>query len=310
MAEDNPPMKYICYLLFFFISFIPARSQDTILKLWPGDPPFQKELVEEKHKKDRIHWITDVSIPDLAVFLPSKANANGQGVIICPGGGYGGLAYDWEGSDIAKWLNSKGIAAFVLKYRLPNYESMDKPDLVPLIDAQRAIRIVRENSHTWNIEKSKIGIMGFSAGGHLASTLGTQYDRELMEVDDLDTISARPDFMILVYPVISMYSHFTHQGSTANLLGSNASEEEKRRYSSELHVNAETPPTMLIHSADDNGVPVDNSIVFYQSLVEAKVPVEMHLYPHGGHGYSLGIGQGHLETWSDRVSDWLKSLNN
>jgi acetyl esterase/lipase len=231
-------------------------------------------------------------------------------VVICPGGGYGILAYDWEGSDIARWLNSQGIAAFVLKYRLPGSKSNIVPHKSPLMDAQRALRMVRFHAEQWNIDPGKIGIMGFSAGGHLASTLSTHYDRgDPSSTDPMEQVSCRPDFSILVYPVISFSDPFTHSGSRRNLLGENPDPELVKDFSNELQVTEDTPPAILIHSEDDKTVPVENSLLYFKALRANGITSELHIYPYGGHGFSLAIGQGHLETWPDRVIQWIKYIH-
>jgi len=295
----------LCLLLNFNACF-----NQAILPLWSENVPNHRETDEvETIKNESFLWIENVQEPSLEIYLPAKRNATGKAVVICPGGAYQGLAYDWEGTDIAKLLNSKGIAAFVLKYRLPKSKSIITGYKAPLQDAQRAIRLVRHNSEEWNIYVNQIGIMGFSAGGHLASTLGTHYDEDMYSVSDsIDSLSARPDFMVLIYPVITMNSVYTHQGSRNNLLGDHPEEELVDFYSNELHVNKNTPPTFLLHSSDDGAVPVMNSILFYQALQKEKIYSEMHIYPEGGHGFSLAIGKGHLQTWPDRLFEWIESL--
>lgn len=293
-----------CFLLVVSI----CSGQNSSIPIWPNQIPNQKQS-DEKEKADHgdILWITNVQEPELDIFLPTKRSATGKAIVICPGGGYEGLAYDWEGSDIAKWLNAKGIAAFVLKYRLPISKSIITPHKAPLQDAQRALRLVRENAEKWNINKDEIGIMGFSAGGHLASTLGTHYDEDQDSfINGSISLSGRPDFMILVYPVISMKSPYVHQGSRNKIIGDDKALIEY--YSTDQHVDENTPPTFLVHSGDDQSVPVMNSILFYQALIKNKVSAEMHIYPEGGHGYSLALGQGHLSSWPDQLIAWIHSL--
>lgn len=298
----------ICLLLTSILA--PLMAQNQILPLWQGDPPNYRETGEVTiWDTADIVRVRNVQKPDIAVFLPSKKNATGEAVVICPGGGYGILAYDWEGSDIARWLNSRGIAAFVLKYRLPGSKSNVVPHKSPLLDAQRAMRMVRSNAVAWNIDPDKIGIMGFSAGGHLASTLSTHYDAgDSSNADPVEQVSCKPDFSILVYPVISFTEEFQHSGSRINLLGEDADEELVKYYSNELQVTEDTPPAILIHSDDDGAVPVENSIAYYTALRANKVSSELHIYPYGGHGYSLAIGQGHLATWPDRVIQWIRYM--
>lgn len=294
-----------------FFCYVSGYAQEYKL-LWPSGniPNYKKTAEVEKRDTTGIVRISLVQQPGIEVYLPSKQSANGQAIVICPGGGYGILAYDWEGTDIAKWLNSKGIAAIVLKYRLPNSKSNVVPQLSPLLDAQRALRTVRANAQKWNIKKNQIGIMGFSAGGHLASTAGTHFDNgDANAADSVDRLTSRPDFMILMYPVISMSKTYMHQGSRNNLIGANPDSALAKYYSNDLQVTKETPPTFIVHATDDAGVPVENSLSFYQALKTNKVAAEMHIYPYGGHGFGLAVGKGYLNTWTDRCIDWLTSLN-
>jgi acetyl esterase/lipase len=289
-----------------------TNAQDLTLPLWPAGklPNYQKSDDVEKRESTDIVRFSKVQSPEIAVFLPSKKNATRQAVIICPGGGYAYLAYDWEGTDVAKLLNSKGITAIVLKYRLPNSKSNITPNLSPLMDAKRAMRIVRANADKWGIQKNNIGIMGFSAGGHLASTLATHFDEgDANSKDSIEQQSSRPDFAVLVYPVITMNKAFTHMGSRTNLLGNNPDSSLVALYSNELQVTKQTPPSFLIHATDDKTVPVENSLRFYEAAKNNGVPVEMHIFPHGGHGFSLAIGKGELESWTDLLITWLRTLN-
>jgi acetyl esterase/lipase len=302
-------MQNIFFIGFLLISFTSGYAQNFSIKLWTGTVPnsIMTEETEIREQKD-ILYIRNVQEPEIDVYLPAGRHATGEAVIICPGGGYRVLAYDWEGADIARWFNSKGIAAIVLKYRLPVSNSIIVRHEAPLQDAQRAIRMVRQYAEDWNINKNRIGIMGFSAGGHLASTLGTKFDYQTFDsVDEIDRISARPDFMILIYPVISFREKFSHSGSRDALLGNDASQELIDFYSNELHVSSDTPPAFLVHSGDDKGVPVENSLYFYQALKNKGISSEMHIYPYGGHGYSLAIGRGYLQSWTERLNDWLKN---
>lgn len=220
------------------------------------------------------------------------------------------MAYDLEGTDIAKLLNTKGIAAFVLKYRCPASKSVIVSYEAPLQDAQRAIRMVRHNAEKWNIDTNRVGIMGFSAGGHLASTAGTHVEgASNLEPDTINSLNANADFMMLIYPVITMMDSITHLGSRENLIGKNPSQKMIDLYSNELQVDSTTPPTFLLHCGDDDVVPVQNSLLFYEALQKHGVYAELHIYPVGGHGFGLARGQGHLQTWPDRLSDWLESLD-
>ncbi len=254
--------------------------------------------------KDNVTRITKVSVPALTMYKP--ANPNGMSVIICPGGGYGILAFDKEGTKVAEEMNKWGVTAFVLKYRLPDDTTNIDKSLAPLQDAQQAIRMVRTNAVAWGLNQKKIGIMGFSAGGHLASTAATHFAGNA-DATNKDTTSVRPDFAILIYPVISFDSAITHKGSRNNLVGANASAEQINLYSNELQVSAKTPPSFLVHAGDDGAVPVENSIRYYQACIKYKVPAEMHLYPKGGHGFGM-YNKTTTDNWMERLSNWLSSL--
>lgn len=291
-------MKSI-FALLFLLSTTHTFSQSMKINLWPeGNIPLSiKNNLQEQAISTDIVRIGKVQVPQIEVYLPNKRSVTGQAVIICPGGGYSILAYDWEGTDVAKLLNAHGIAAIVLKYRLPDSLSSTAPDQVPLMDAKQALRIVREKAASWNINPNKIGVMGFSAGGHLASTLSTHFEEE-----------TKPNFSILIYPVISMDKSIAHMGSRNNLIGKQPSEEMAKLYSNELQVTANTPPTFLIHATDDQSVPVENSLLYYQALKKNKVPTEMHIYPAGGHGFGLANGNRSLESWPVLLIEWMKGL--
>jgi acetyl esterase/lipase len=241
--------------------------------------------------------------PMLTPYLPG-ANATGTGVVVFPGGGYGHLAMDHEGRQVAEWLNSLGIAAFVVQYRLgPKYRH---PTM--LGDAQRAVRTVRSRATEWGVDPQRIGVLGFSAGGHLASTAGTHFGPgDAASSDPIEQAGSRPDFMILVYPVITMQDAYTHRGSKNNLLGERPDPALVWLLSNEKQVTPQTPPTFLVHTTDDAGVPVENSLLFYQALRTAGVPVEMHVYETGPHGFGLGGGRPVLSTWPDRARAWMES---
>lgn len=243
-----------------------------------------------------------VSHPKLLIFLPPAGKATGAAVVVCPGGAYLHLAFTHEGTDVAKMLNDMGIAAFVLKYRLPNDETMVDKTIGPLQDAQRAIQLVRQRAGEWGVDPAKVGIMGFSAGGHLASTAGTHFDQAV--IDNPGKISLRPDFMILLYPVISFEDSIAHRGSRDNLIGLHPDPAQVRKYSNELQVTAQTPPTFLVHTGDDKVVPVANSIHFYEALQANNVPSELHVYPKGGHGFGMN-NPTTADRWTDRLHNWL-----
>ena len=302
-------MKWMTLTLLVFL-FTYSNAQEFTLPLWPAGsvPYYQKTTEAEKRDTGDVIRITLVQSPDIAVYLPSRRNATGQAVIICPGGGYGGLSYSWEGSDPARLLSARGIAAIVLKYRLPNSKSIVTPHLAPTADAKRAIRLVRANAAKWNIRKEAVGIMGFSAGGHLASTLATHFDSgDANSADSIERQNSRPDFAVLVYPVISMSKPVMHTGSRNNLIGTTPDSLLAKLYSNELQVTAQTPPTFLVHATDDKSVPVENSLLFYQAFKDHNVPAEMHIYPKGGHGFGLAVGRSYLETWTDRLVDWMRA---
>ena len=301
------PRIYYMFLVFPFF----CLSQEAILPLWPKGKIPNSIVSDEKEQQvyTDILRISKVQEPMLEVYLPSKKNANGQAVLIFPGGGYGILAYDWEGTDIAKYLNSKGIAGIVVKYRLPSSKSQTAKHLVPLIDAQRAMRMVRSKAEEYHINVDKIGILGFSAGGHLASTLGTHFDQEVYApIDEIDTQSARPDFMALGYPVIS-FGPMTHVGSKTNLLGEHPSEEMITLFSNEKQVTQYTPPSFLVHATDDTVVPVENSLLFYKALKDNGISATMHIYPEGGHGFSLALKDPYLSGWIDSMYEWMQRLD-
>ena len=298
-------------LIIIFLTFYSMQAQDTIMPLWPENKIPNRIASDEKEVSDytNILRISKVQEPTIEVYLPSKSNANGQAVLIFPGGGYHILAYDWEGTDIAKFLNGKGIAGIVVKYRLPSDVSQKEKYNVPLIDAQRAMRMVRSKAKDWNIQEDKIGIIGFSAGGHLASTLGTHFNEKVYAaVDEMDEASARPDFMALGYPVVTFTQTTKHSGSEKNLLGDTDNGDLEKHFSNELQVTANTPPTFLIHATDDGSVPVENSLLFFQALKDKGVSATMHIYPKGGHGFSLAREDVHLRGWTERLFEWMESL--
>ena len=254
--------------------------------------------------KDNVTRIAKVSVPTLIMFKP--AEPNGKAVIICPGGGYSILAFDKEGTRVAEEMIKWGITAFVLKYRLPDDSSNIDKSMAPLQDAQQAIRVLRTNADQFGINKTKIGIMGFSAGGHLAATAATHFNVNA-DPASRDTTSVRPDFAILVYPVISFDSTITHKGSRTSLIGANGTINRANFFSNELQVTSNTPPAFLVHAGDDGGVPVENSIRFYQACIKNKVPVEMHLYPKGGHGFGLN-NKTTDDNWMERLKNWMNRL--
>jgi acetyl esterase/lipase len=298
-------LKKIMLLLFLSLKTLNSFSQANTIFVWtksiPGSINASDYIEKEVIKDDQLQSTSQVKVPTLALYLPKKEIANQSAVLIFPGGGYSHLAMYKEGKKVALWLNSLGITAFVLKYRLPTDRIMKDKTIGPLQDAQEAIRLIRRNTKEWNIDPTKIGVLGFSAGGHLASTIATHYQDN---VYDADPISARPDFSILIYPVISMEEGITHNGSKNSLLRPNPSKELIEKYSNEKLVNANTPKTFIVHASDDKVVPVQNSIQYYMNLKKYNVPVEMHLYENGGHGFGLGTKGTHTE-WPKACEKWL-----
>lgn len=294
--------------IFFFITLIATTqlsNAQTILKLYPDKIPNEiPGADQETRNDDGIVRISNISRPTLTVYLPAKEKATGAAVVICPGGGYGINAFKHEGTDVAVELNKAGIAAFVLKYRLPSDRIMKDKSIGPLQDAQQAIKVVRQRAKEWNVDPGRIGIAGFSAGGHLASTAGTHFQKAL--TDNPENTSVRPDFMILLYPVVSFTDSIGHIGSRNNLLGKSPSAEMIRSYSNELQVTSQTPPAFLVHAGDDEVVKVANSLRFYEALNKNGIPSELFVFPKGGHGFGL-INPTSPDRWMDRCIDWMKS---
>jgi len=281
-------------------------GQSKVISLWDGKVPGAIQNTSYKQAVDSAdHWIKMrfVTQPALDMYPAPAEKATGTAVIICPGGGYWGLAIAHEGVAVAQWLNSLGITAFVLKYRLPNNDIMVDKSVGPMQDGQQAIRLVRQHAREWGIYPDKIGIMGFSAGGHLASTLSTHFNEKVYQPSN--TVSARPDFSLLIYPVISMEKDVTHMGSRTNLLGENPSPDQVKHFSNELQVNGETPPAFLVHSMDDGAVPVRNSMLYASAMADHHVPCELHVYQSGGHGYGLGRSENTESSWPEACRKWL-----
>lgn len=303
-------LKTILLGAFVSCNFL-VSGQDFTLPLYKGEIPNSIATGhQEKVEKADITIIRDVQNPDIAVYLPSKRFATGQAVVICPGGGYWILAYDLEGTDIARYLNSIGVAGIVLKYRLPTYGNTIEPYKAPLMDAQRAMRLVRANAKDWNIDPAKIGIMGFSAGGHLASTLGTHFDYGNKDAaDPVERLSCRPDFMVLMYPVITFTDSCMHKGSRDALLGKNPDPKLVRYFSSELQVQDDTPPTFIAQADDDTTVPIENSILMFEALKKKKIPTELHILSAGEHGFGLAVNNPHVNSWTNSLRLWLNWLN-
>jgi acetyl esterase/lipase len=271
----------------------PPQDSET---LWPAGAP------DAKGKEP-------ADIPKVTVHRPTEAQAKankgaGAAIVICPGGGYGFLAKTYEGHDVARWLNSLGVTGIVLEYRLgPKYHYP-----VQLHDAQRSLRFARAHAEKWNIDPARIGIMGFSAGGHLASMAGTRFDAGDAEATDpIDRLSCRPDFMILCYPVIRMAGPFAHGGSRDNLLGKGADAKLAESLSNDTQVTEKTPPAFLLHTSEDTVVPPENSVLFYQALIRHKVAAELHIYEKGRHGLGLGPAGLPYSSWREQCALWMKS---
>jgi acetyl esterase/lipase len=297
---------FYIFVVFFFLNT--THAQQKVINIWTGDIPGAIKCPEYKVVIDSDQYWTrvrNISIPTLDYYPALSDKSNGTAVIICPGGAYKALAYRHEGYQVAAWLNSLGITAFVLKYRLPNDSIMIDKTVGPLQDAQEAIRLVRRHAREWNITPNKIGVIGFSAGGHLASTISTHFNEKVYDVND--STSARPDFSLLIYPVISMDTMITHRGSRDNLLGKNPNRDLVRRFSNDLQVNEHTPPAFIVHSMDDRVVPVQNSINYGLALNKFDIPAELHIYETGGHGYGLGRSDDTESSWPEACKKWLKA---
>lgn len=284
-------------------------NAQTVLPLYEGVIPNSKPSAnKEKSVTDAagILRISKVSVPTLTMYVPEKQSEKRSAVIICPGGGYGILAASHEGTDVAKAFNEMGITAFVLKYRLPDDSIMVDKSIGPLQDAQRAIQLVRENAQQFNIDGAKIGIMGFSAGGHLAASASTRFTEQLIQ--NPKQTSLRPDFSIFIYPVISFMDGITHKGSRMNLLGKIQTLETLQKFSNELRVTEQTPPAFLVHAGDDLAVPVANSISYYEALLKQKIYSNMIIYPHGGHGFGMN-NKTTKDKYMLNLKNWLNSIN-
>ena len=286
----------------FFVSFF-LSAQDKTMKVWPNGAPDDNGLKVAEEKYDGVR-VRNVSEAEMYVYLPEKEKNTGVAVVICPGGGYMIEAMDHEGFQMAEWLQSKGIAGIVLKYRLP-YGHHE----IPSEDARQTMRIVRQNAKEWGINPNKIGIAGSSAGGHLASTVGTRFDLgNENSSNPVEKMSSRPDFMLLLYPVISFNEAVGHMGSRKNLIGEGNDWKLAKQYSNELNVTKETPPAFLVLADDDKAVIPQNSVDFYLALKQKNVPVEMHIFLEGGHGFGMTKKNLPVDQWPDLFFNWLKAM--
>ena len=289
------------FFLWLFLVPVVIKAQEVV-NIYPDVIPNSKKSDKIESANANSSIIRGVTKPTLEIYLPEKEKATGAAVIICPGGSYSVLVYQGEGIRTAKEFQKNGIAAFVLKYRLPDDTTMTDKKIGPLQDAQQAIKMVRENATKWGIDANKIGLMGFSAGGHLASTEATHFGKAVIE--NKNNTSLRPDFLILVYPVISMQDSLTHADSRKNLLGATPSKATIDLFSNELQVDKNTPPTYITHASDDKVVDVDNSIFFYEQLRHHNVAAELHIYQKGGHGF---VFQPQAEGWMNLLFKWMKN---
>lgn len=303
-------MKYTkLMVVLLLMTNLTLKAQQQTINLWDGEVPnsiFCENYDLIVDTSGEWAFTRQITQPNIDVYLAPENKNTGTAVIICPGGGYWGLAFVHEGRNVAKWFNSLGISAFVLKYRLPDNAIMKDKTIGPLQDAQQAMRIVRSKAAEWKIDPEKIGIMGFSAGGHLASTLSTHYNQVVYEPKL--KVSARPDFSLLIYPVISMDSATTHMGSRIGLLGEHPSKKTIDFYSNEQQVNKQTPPAFLIHSLNDDVVPVQNSINYAVAMKNNGNPCELHIYYSGGHGYGMGRSDKTESDWTKSCERWLESM--
>ncbi|HEY5589461.1 MAG TPA: alpha/beta hydrolase [Paludibacter sp.] len=283
-------MKPLIYFVLGFVALWSTITAQEKILLYPNGPKDSNGITEAETLQ-RADFVTKISEPRMYFYPALKEKASGAAVLICPGGGYSGVSVVKEGEEIAKWFNDLGVTAFVLYYRMPNGHSK-----IPLEDAQTALKIIKNSAQKWNLDKNKIGIMGFSAGGHLASTVGTHFKSTLQ----------RPDFMILAYPVVTMNKDSTHMGSRVNLIGKNPTEKMVKLYSNELQVTKNTPPTFIVHAIDDKTVPIFNSKQLLKALKDKGVPAELHTFEVGGHGFGMRTRGIPVDYWPDLLKEWLK----
>ncbi len=292
------------------LSALSVKAQKE-MPLYQGAIPNAKACPskENSYRTDNgtgILIIERITVPTLTAYIPARGKQNGTAVLIIPGGGYGIVAAGHEGSDVAKAFNEAGVTAFVLKYRIPNDSCMTDKMFVPLMDAQQALYIIRKNATAYGVDTARIGVMGFSAGGHLAATLSTHFDRPVRK--ELANANLRPNFSLLIYPVISFHPSIAHMGSRENLIGKGADEKWVDYFSNEDQVNAQTPPAFFVHASDDDVVNPANSMAYYNALLRYKTPAELHIYEHGGHGFGLN-NPTTKDKWFDTCLNWLRTNN-
>ena len=275
-----------------------VRAVIPVIDLYEGAIPNSKAVADKEHQREP-GILEDVSHPTIAVYLPPPSRTSRSAVVIFPGGGYVMEVYEREGTRLAEEFQDRGIAAFVVKYRLPSDATMLDKTIGPLQDAQQALRVVRRNAARWNLDPDKVGVMGFSAGGHLASTVGTHFDKAY--IPNPDIMNLRPDFLILVYPVISLQTELAHPGSRTSLLGADPTAGQVHLFSNDEQVTEKTPPAILLHAGDDTVVDVDNSVRFYEAMRHHNVPAEMILFPIGGHGFP----QLAFDQWFRPILEWM-----
>ena len=300
-------MKTVQLIIILFIfSFFASAQTPVTMKLWPDKAPYSNDKAKLGKEVSPGH-VGNIGIAEVIICRPESGKANGSSVVICPGGGYAVEAIEKEGYKIAKWFNSIGVTGIILKYRLPLAEGITERDKAPLCDAQRAIRYIRYKAAEWGLKPNQIGVMGFSAGGNLAVNAGTHYDAgNAQSSDPVEQVSCRPDFMLLLYPVVTMEADLTNVGTRDNLLGKNPDPEKVRFYSGEQNVTATTPPTFIVHASDDGVVKLENSINLYMAIHKLGIPIEMHIYEKGGHGFGLDQCTGTALSWPESCKAWME----
>lgn len=298
-------MRLFAFLFVCFFPFLKMNGQEFI-SLWSdGKKPNTNGVkMADSIYNERI-W--KVATPGIYSFVVPKSENTGTAVLICPGGGYERVSYIYNGFNIAKWFNTLGINAFVLVYRLPHQKDLLNRQLAPLQDAQRAMKLIRSNANTWNINPAKVGVMGISAGGHVAGMSGTHCKDESRIDDNLDSVKCNPDFMVLLSPVVTM-GKYAHGGSKRNFLGADTTKQMAEQYSNELQVSPCTPPAFIVHAQNDSTVKVQNILLFYSALVEKKINASLHIFPQGGHGIRLDENPGSTDLWMNLLELWLKEM--